>query len=122
MINPLSINDLQKSDLPRAETAETAKTPASVPGHVRLMLGQRASEALTATGEAAFVVIGKASLPDDPTRWVIHLLPLTMKTACDAIAVATGEARATRSRVKGPATTEKPATLTTGGNAGESDG
>lgn len=89
---------------------------------IRLLLGERASDALTAAGESAFVVIGKASLPDDPTRWVIHLLPLTMKTACDAIAVATGEARATRSRVKGPTAPEKPATATIDGNAGAPDG
>jgi hypothetical protein len=35
------------------------------------------------------VVIGRASHPDDPARWAIHLLPVSMKTACDAIAVAT---------------------------------
>ena len=81
------------------------------------MLDQTASDYLSATGESAFVVIGKASHPDDPTRWVIHLLPVTMKTACDAIAVATGEAKATRPRVKAPlaaaeATSAMPGTAT----------
>lgn len=65
---------------------------------VRLLLGERASAALAAAGADAFVVIGRASYPDDPTRWAIHLLPVPMKTAGDAIAVATGQARATKVR------------------------
>ena len=87
-------------------------------GHRRILLSQAASDHLTATGESAFLVIGKASLPDDPTRWVIHLLPVTMKTACDAIAVATGEARATRPRVKASPAPADALTALSGGKAG----
>jgi hypothetical protein len=67
---------------------------------VRILLGERASEALTAAGADAFVVIGRATYPGDPTRWAIHLLPVPMNLACDAIAVATGEVKASRPRVK----------------------
>jgi hypothetical protein len=62
----------------------------------RIPLGPRASEALTATGESAFMVIGRASHPDDPARWVIHLLPLDMKAATAACNVALGTHRAVK--------------------------
>lgn len=62
----------------------------------RILLGEKASAALTAAGDAAFVVIGKASHPDDPTRWVIHLMPLDMKTATAACNVALGTHRAVK--------------------------
>lgn len=68
--------------------------------HPRILLSEAASKALTETGESAFVVIGKASHPSDPSRWVIHLLPVTMATATDAIAVAQGQATARRPKVK----------------------
>lgn len=67
---------------------------------MRILLSESTSAALTAAGDSAFVVIGKASHPDDPTRWAIHILPVTMKTACDAIAVAKGEATARRPKIK----------------------
>lgn len=63
---------------------------------IRLLLDQTASDYLSATGESAFVVIGKASLPDDPTRWVIHLLPVQMATATAACNVALGTHRAVK--------------------------
>lgn len=66
----------------------------------RILLGKEASDHLTATGESAFLIAGRASHPDDPSRWAIHLLPVSMKAACDAIAVAKGEARATRPKIK----------------------
>lgn len=65
----------------------------------RILLGQHASDALTATGEKVFVLIGKASHPDDPSRWAIHLVPCDMKQATDAIEVATGKATAKRKRL-----------------------
>jgi hypothetical protein len=76
-------------------------------GHLRILLGQRASDHLTATGESAFIVIGKASHPDDPSRWVIHLVPLDMKTATAACNVALGTHRAVKIK--------DAASLTTGG-------
>ena len=62
----------------------------------RIILDQQSSEALTATGEAAFLVIGKASLPDDPSRWALHLVPVDMKTATAACNVALGTHRAVK--------------------------
>jgi hypothetical protein len=111
MINSLSDSGLQEYDSPRAETAETAKTPGSVPGHVRILLSQAASEALTATGESAFLVIGKASHPDDPSRWVIHCVPLDMKAACEACEVAQG-IRKPGKRIITPAIEPEPVTAT----------
>ena len=67
------------------------------------MLDQTASDYLSATGESAFVVIGKASHPDDPSRWVIHLLPLDMKTACEASEVALGTRKPGKRIVTPPA-------------------
>jgi hypothetical protein len=69
---------------------------------LRIILDQQSSEALTATGESAFLVIGKASLPSDPSRWVIHLLPVPMATAAAACEVATG-ARKPGKRIVPPA-------------------
>ena len=96
MNNPLYSNGLQELDSSRAETAETAKTPGSAPGHVRILLSQSASDHLKATGESAFLIVGKASLPDDPTRWILHLVPLDMKTATAACNVALGTHRAVK--------------------------
>ncbi len=90
MNNLLYSNGLQELESSRAETAETAKTPGSDPGHVRILLSQAASDHLTATGESAFMVIGRASHPDDPARWVIHLLPVPMATASAACEIALG--------------------------------
>jgi hypothetical protein len=103
MNNLLYSNGLQELESSRAETAETAKTPGKAPGHVRILLSQTASDHLTATGESAFLVIGKASLPADPGRWVIHLVPLDMQLACQACEVATGTRKAGK-RINPPAT------------------
>ena len=54
------------------------------------MLSEMESAALTATGEIAFLIVGKASLPDDPTRWILHLVPVPMATAAAACEVAQG--------------------------------
>jgi hypothetical protein len=64
--------------------------------HQRILLDPATSDALSATGEAAFLVIGKASLPDDPSRWILHLVPLDMKTATAACNVALGTHRAVK--------------------------
>ena len=64
------------------------------PPLVRILLSRTASDALTATGEQAFAVIGRASYPDDPTRWVIHIAPVSFETAHDACEVLLGTKRA----------------------------
>ena len=71
--------------------------------HLRILLSESESAALTAAGESAFLVIGKASHPQDPSRWVLHLLPLPMKAACEASEVALGT-RKPGKRIVTPAT------------------
>jgi len=83
----------------------------------RIPLGPRASEALTATGESAFMVIGRASHPDDPSRWVIHLVPVDMQLACQACEVATGVRKPGR-RIITPAIDTDASTLTIDGTTG----
>jgi hypothetical protein len=70
--------------------------PPPNPGHLRLLLSQAASDYLSATGESAFMVIGKASHPDDPSRWILHLVPVPMATAAAACNVALGTHRAVK--------------------------
>lgn len=65
----------------------------------RILLGPSASQALTDAGPNVFLVIGRASYPEDPSRWVLHLVPVdSIKTANDAVSVAKGEATARRPR------------------------
>jgi len=88
--------------------------PPPNPGQVRLLLGQAASDYLTATGESAFLIVGKASHPDDPSRWVIHLVPVDMQLACQACEVASGT-RKPGKRINPPATAPDAASLTIDG-------
>ena len=37
--------------------------------------------------------------PDDPSRWILHLVPTSIKAADDAVAVAQGRAKARRGKV-----------------------
>jgi hypothetical protein len=69
-------------------------TSETSPGPIRILLGQAASDHLNAAGESCFAVVGRASYPDDPARWVLHIIPASMATANDAVAVAQGRAAA----------------------------
>lgn len=82
--------------------------------HPRILLSEAASAALTAAGESAFVVIGKASLPSDPSRWVIHLVPLDMATAAAACEVALGVRKAGKRLPPPPAPPEAVTALSDG--------
>lgn len=75
---------------------------------IRILLSEAASLALTESGERAFTVLCKASHPDHPGRWVIHLAPVEWKAACDASSVLLGSHKAVK--IKTPPT---PATATT---------
>jgi hypothetical protein len=75
-------------------------TSETSPGPIRILLGQAASDHLNAAGESCFAVVGRASYPDDPSRWVLHLQPCDIATADAAVAVAQG--RATARRIKRP--------------------
>ena len=79
-----------------SETSESVSK--LVPGLIRLVLGRSASEALTAAGERAFAIVGRASYPEDPSRWVIHLAPVDFPAAQDACEVLLGTKRAIRPR------------------------
>jgi hypothetical protein len=68
---------------------------------IRILLSEAASLALTESGERAFTVLCKASHPDHPGRWVIHLAPVEWKTACDASSVLLGSHKAVK--IKTPA-------------------
>ncbi len=85
--------------------------------HLRILLDPATSDALSATGESAFLVIGKASLPSDPSRWALHLLPVDMQLACQACEVATGLRKPGR-RIITPAIDKDAASLTIGGTTG----
>jgi hypothetical protein len=74
---------------------------------IRILLSEAASAHLTATGEACFIVIGKASHPDDSSRWVIHLQPCDIGTANDANRIINRTHKAVAIRQKAP-TPESP--------------
>lgn len=85
---------------------EFLKPSKADPGEpVRILLSEAVSRHLTATGESAFVVIGKASLPDNPGRWALHLVPVDLQLACQACEVATGQRKPGR-RIIPPAIAE----------------
>jgi hypothetical protein len=73
---------------------------------IRILLSEAASLALTESGERAFTIIGRASHPEQPNRWVIHLAPVEWKAACDASSVLLGSHKAVRIK---PAPTATPA-------------
>jgi hypothetical protein len=61
---------------------------------IRILLSKAASDHLTKAGEACFAVVGRQSHPDDPTRWILHVVPCDIATADSAVKVAKGEATA----------------------------
>jgi hypothetical protein len=73
----------------------------------RIVLGQTASQALTESGESCFIVAGKQSHPDDPTRWILHLIPCDIATANDANRIINRTHKAVAIRQKAP-TPESP--------------
>lgn len=81
----------------RSAESGTSHAPEAAEDHqqpIRVLLSKKASEALTAAGEGAFVVIGKVSWPDDPERWAVHAVPCSIEACNNAVAVARGEKRA----------------------------
>jgi hypothetical protein len=65
---------------------------------VRILLSEAASRHLSTTGENAFVLVGHATYPDDPKRWILYLLPTTVEAANAGTAVARGTHRAAKIR------------------------
>jgi hypothetical protein len=65
---------------------------------IRILLSEAASRHLTETGEKCFAVIGKASHPDNPARWILYLMPCDIPTADAACRVARGISKERRPR------------------------
>jgi hypothetical protein len=68
----------------------------------RLVLSEDQSAFIRESG-IKFAVVHPGSYPANVGRYVLDLIPCDYQRAVDAIAVATGEARATRPRVTTPA-------------------
>jgi len=100
---PTPARSARSQELPRMATQfpESVAVPgdsdkrAERAGTVRILLSQAASDALLAAGDV-FVVAGRASHPDDPSRVALHFMPVTMELAVDACRVALGELRASK--------------------------
>ena len=74
---------------------------ATSPAFARILLSESASKALTESGEHAFTIIHRSMRTEEPDtagRWVIHLCPITWRTAQDAANVLLG--RATARKIK----------------------
>jgi len=70
--------------------------PQAKTGRTRILLSEAVSRHLIETGESAFIVIGKASWPDDPKRWALHLVPASVAQVNALLAVIRDEARVVR--------------------------
>jgi hypothetical protein len=81
---------------------------------MRLVLTEDQSAFIRESG-IKFAVVHPGSYPHNVGRYVLDLIECDYQQAVDAVAVATGEARATRSRVKAPAPPAEGTTLTTDG-------
>jgi hypothetical protein len=68
----------------------------------RLVLTEDQSAFIRESG-IKFAVVHPGSYPANVGRYVLDLIPCDCQRAVDAVAVATGEARANRPRVKAPA-------------------
>jgi len=87
---------------------EAQVDPLECPGVRRLLLSEGASRFLSECGEAAFLIVGRASFPACPNRWAIYLQPISMTAAKDACGVALGTHRAVRVKVPKAAAATRP--------------
>ena len=76
-----------------------------IPGQTRILLSESASRHLTATGEECFRIVTKATHPEQPGRWVIHLAPCQLATAKQAEGVLLGTHRTVRIKQPSPVPT-----------------
>jgi hypothetical protein len=83
----------------------------------RLVLSEDQSAFIRETG-VKFAVIHPGSYPHNVGRYVLDLIPCDYQRAVDAVAVASGEAKATRPRVKAPAIDKDALTATLEGKDG----
>ena len=65
---------------------------------IRITLDPEQSRQLSQAGQGAFSIVGRASYPGDPSRWILTLAPVEWKTAAAACHVLQGTHRATKIR------------------------
>jgi hypothetical protein len=68
----------------------------SQPPLIRIQLDAEQSHQLSQAGPGAFSIVGRASYPGDPSRWILNLTPVEWKTAAAACHVLRGTHRATK--------------------------
>ena len=84
--------------------------PLSVPGIIRILLSEKAGDALAACGAEVFIVACKGTYPDAAGRWIICCMPAPLVIVNQACGVIVGTHRARR--IKTPASgTAKPAAI-----------
>jgi hypothetical protein len=72
--------------------------PPAIP--TRIVLGQTASAALTASGERAFVVVSRGTTDDRPGAWVCHIVPATIDQINGATRIIKGTHKAVKVKAK----------------------
>jgi hypothetical protein len=65
---------------------------------MRILLSERASEALAAAGESYWQIVARGTHPDIPSRWVISLRPVSLEMAQEIEGILRGTHKATRIR------------------------
>jgi hypothetical protein len=84
---------------------------------MRLVLTEDQSAFIRETG-MTFAVVHPGSYPENVGRFVLDLIPCDYQRAVDAVAVASGEAKATRPKVKAPAIDKDASTAMLEGTKG----
>ena len=72
--------------------------PLAHPRAIRILLSETASRHLAEHGAACFAVVGRATYPADPKRWIVYLLPCSIEAANAATSVALGTRKASKIR------------------------
>jgi hypothetical protein len=79
---------------------------------LRILLSERVSQALAASGESYWQIVARGTHPDIPARWVISLRPLAPRMAQEIEGILRGTHRAARIKaakpVQGTAMTAAP--------------
>lgn len=95
------VSQCQKSLDSDSDTPPAAVASEAPEGVVRILLSKLASDALTAAGADCFAVVSRATWPDDPNRWVIHIAPVAWESAIGACKVLLGTHCAAKKRDAG---------------------
>ena len=82
--------------------------PTTTPTALKILLDPEQSEILSDTGHSAFLVLARASYPQDPKRWILHIVPTSMSQASAACRVALGESNERRIATRATAAPSSP--------------